>query len=207
MYCEVTGKCILNDFDLATLMDPGTEVPDRKGYERTGTRPFMAMDLLNKEGVMGLIYRRYRHDLESFFWVLVWVGGCVQGGQEKLTDRYEKMVMGTHGDVYEKKTALLMNSASYTTTDDYVGFRDIISDWIAWWKQFQVNMDTALQQHHRRGIPVKEKPAEYFINALVQVVVDVAHPVPMEIDWLSVEVPASLWRQYQERYALRSDSQ
>uniref|UniRef100_A0A0W0G9D7 Fungal-type protein kinase domain-containing protein n=1 Tax=Moniliophthora roreri TaxID=221103 RepID=A0A0W0G9D7_MONRR len=105
MYREVTGKCILNDYDLATLMDPGTEVPDCKGYECTGTKPFMALDLLKEEGVMDHTQRRYRHDLESFCWVLVWVGACVQDGREELIGFYEKMVMGTHDDVYNQNTS------------------------------------------------------------------------------------------------------
>ncbi|ESK84865.1 other 1 protein kinase [Moniliophthora roreri MCA 2997] len=203
MYREVTGKCILNDYDLATLMDPGTEVPDCKGYECTRTRPFMAMDLLKAEGVVGHVYRRYRHDLESFCWVLVWVGACVQDGQEKLTGRYEKMVVGTHDDVHQAKSVLLMNSASYTTNDGYDGLEYVIVDWMTWWREFWWNMDRALLRHRRRGIPVKEEPAEYFVDALVRVVVDVAQQVPMKIDWLSVEVPDSMWRQYQERHALQ----
>ncbi|ESK81044.1 other 1 protein kinase [Moniliophthora roreri MCA 2997] len=203
MYREVTGKCILNDFDLATLMDPGTEVPDRKGYERTGTRPFMAMDLLNEEGVMGLVYRRYRHDLESFFWVLVWVGACVQGGQEELSGRYEKMVVGTHDDVYKEKTALLRNLASYTTTEDYAFLKSVIKECAFWWSDFANSQDKA----QSRGKLFKEESNAYFINSLVVVIEETSPPVPIEINWLLVEVPGLLWKQYQERHALRSDSQ
>ncbi|TCD63012.1 hypothetical protein EIP91_006104, partial [Steccherinum ochraceum] len=40
-----------------------------KERTRTGTSPFMALDLLEQGAIPP---HRYRHDLESFFWVLVW---------------------------------------------------------------------------------------------------------------------------------------
>ncbi|KAI3605706.1 other 1 protein kinase [Moniliophthora roreri] len=206
MYREVTGKCILNDFDLATLMDPGTEVPDCKGYECTGTRPFMALDLPNEEGVMGHTQRRYRHDLESFCWVLVWVGACVQDGQEELTGRFEKMVMGTHNDVYKEKLVLLMKVASYATTGDYATLLPIIRLWLIWWRRFYGDRNEEIILLGRAS----ERKSAHFINeCFVQSVRKARVPnfdVPIEIDWLSVDVPASLWRQYQERHALGSDS-
>ncbi|KAI0929585.1 hypothetical protein AcV7_005079 [Taiwanofungus camphoratus] len=46
------------------------EQPHKRPRYRTGTGPFMALDLLS-EGKAPL--HRYRHDLESFFYVLAWV--------------------------------------------------------------------------------------------------------------------------------------
>jgi hypothetical protein len=38
---------VVNDFDLATIMTPGQASPTTKqGFERTGTKPFMAILLL-----------------------------------------------------------------------------------------------------------------------------------------------------------------
>lgn len=52
----------LNDWDLSSL-----DVPNRTiEHERTGTIPFMAIELLSSSPV-----HLYRHDLESFFWLLV----------------------------------------------------------------------------------------------------------------------------------------
>ncbi|ESK84872.1 other 1 protein kinase [Moniliophthora roreri MCA 2997] len=207
MYRKVTGKCILNDYDLATLMDPGTEVPDRKGYECTGTRPFMALDLLQAEDVTGHTQRRYRHDLESFCWVLVWVGACIQDGQEKLTGHYEKMAMGTHDDVYKNKLALLDDLAMYATTEDYAGLRRVILFWMLRWVTFRENQKCNLVFP---GHIVEEK-AEYFINdCLVDSVRKAKVPnvdVPVEIDWLSVEVSEFMWRRYRQRHALCGDSE
>lgn len=61
-------KGVLGDFDLATLRDS----PHKRGRERTGTIPFMAIELLQKGYFEGKIARSYRHDVESFLWVLVW---------------------------------------------------------------------------------------------------------------------------------------
>jgi hypothetical protein len=43
------------------------------GEQRMGTVPFMAIELLHKDYFDGKIQRIYRHDVESFIWVLVWV--------------------------------------------------------------------------------------------------------------------------------------
>ncbi|KAF9783684.1 hypothetical protein BJ322DRAFT_1109538 [Thelephora terrestris] len=58
---------IIIDFDLATCVNHPTTNNDR-----TGTIPFMAIDLLDG-GLDTRIPRLYRHDLESLSWVLVYV--------------------------------------------------------------------------------------------------------------------------------------
>jgi hypothetical protein len=58
---------VVNDFDLATWVDHSTTNNDR-----TGTIPFMAIDLL-KGGLEGRIPRLYRHDMESFGWILTYI--------------------------------------------------------------------------------------------------------------------------------------
>ncbi|KAG2149127.1 uncharacterized protein EDB93DRAFT_1250051 [Suillus bovinus] len=60
---------VLNDYDLSSLAnDPGP-----RGNERTGTVPFMALDLLTEEGQRGQVKHLYRHDLESFMWCFAWI--------------------------------------------------------------------------------------------------------------------------------------
>ncbi|KAF9644598.1 hypothetical protein BDM02DRAFT_3102628 [Thelephora ganbajun] len=58
---------VLNDFDLARLADQ----TGASGQDNTETLPFMALDLLSEEGLRGEIPRRYRHEAESFAWVLI----------------------------------------------------------------------------------------------------------------------------------------
>ena len=61
---------VLNDFDLAAIMNIGGRTPAKAGLERTGTIPFMALDLLDFPN--GEIGRWFRHDLESTTWCLAW---------------------------------------------------------------------------------------------------------------------------------------
>ncbi|KAG1729554.1 hypothetical protein EDB19DRAFT_1641859, partial [Suillus lakei] len=67
---------VLNDYDLSSTNDTPT------GNERTGTHtrtvPFVAMQLLKPKGIAGEVEHLYRHDAESFIWVLIWV--CLQNG-------------------------------------------------------------------------------------------------------------------------------
>ncbi|OJA11262.1 hypothetical protein AZE42_05676 [Rhizopogon vesiculosus] len=60
---------VLNDYDLSSLKS----ALGPQGNERTGTVPFMALELLTKQGQRGEIKHLYRHDLESFIWALAWV--------------------------------------------------------------------------------------------------------------------------------------
>jgi len=58
---------VLNDYDLASWVGNKTVNNDR-----TGTIPFMALDLLNG-GLEACVPRLYRHDAESFTWVLAYL--------------------------------------------------------------------------------------------------------------------------------------
>ncbi|KAI5994252.1 hypothetical protein F5J12DRAFT_416803 [Pisolithus orientalis] len=71
MYYKVGGKVmgVLNDYDLSSLASS----PSPLGNERTGTIPFMAIDLLEEAGQNGNVKHQYRHDMESFIWVFIWI--------------------------------------------------------------------------------------------------------------------------------------
>jgi hypothetical protein len=65
---EGRAKGIVNDWDMASHLDTAGEVTTSTARHRTGTIPFMARELLVDEPPVHL----YRHDLESFFYILVW---------------------------------------------------------------------------------------------------------------------------------------
>jgi Fungal protein kinase len=65
---------VLNDFDLSVFRNRS----GASSKQRTGTRPFQAIDLLAGEAVE----HRYRHDLESLFYVIVWITSRYCGGKE-----------------------------------------------------------------------------------------------------------------------------
>ncbi|KAG2038296.1 hypothetical protein BDR03DRAFT_819423, partial [Suillus americanus] len=69
VYTTSDGRYIgvLNNFDLSSTPD------STSSHEHTGTVPFMAIEFLMKEGIQGKIKHLYRHDAESFIWVLTWV--------------------------------------------------------------------------------------------------------------------------------------
>lgn len=68
---------VLNDYDRSSLAN----AQGRHGSERTGTIPFMALDLLTEKVQRGEVQYLYRHDLESFLWVLVWGAFRYKDGQ------------------------------------------------------------------------------------------------------------------------------
>ncbi|KZT08872.1 uncharacterized protein LAESUDRAFT_811005 [Laetiporus sulphureus 93-53] len=82
LYDPITRKGVLNVFDLARIrLDDNNQAT---GQERTGTIPFMAMDLLSREYFRGEIVRLYRHDFESFLWILAY--RLLRGASGQNTD-------------------------------------------------------------------------------------------------------------------------
>jgi serine/threonine protein kinase len=65
---------VLNDLDLAVNAD----VQRQSSKHRTGTKPFMAIDLIGGESTVHM----YRHDLESLFYVLAWITSRFHDGVE-----------------------------------------------------------------------------------------------------------------------------
>ncbi|KAG0709030.1 hypothetical protein DFH29DRAFT_842868 [Suillus ampliporus] len=57
---------VLNDYDLSSLVTTQGSL----GNKRMGTVPF-TLNLLSSEGQRGEVQHLYRHDLESFIWVLI----------------------------------------------------------------------------------------------------------------------------------------
>ncbi|RPB21586.1 hypothetical protein L211DRAFT_422640 [Terfezia boudieri ATCC MYA-4762] len=68
------SKGFLIDFDYAQQQYPNCE----QSFCMTGTAPFIALELLLKPQV----YHTWRHDLESFLYVLIWL--CTDNPYEKL---------------------------------------------------------------------------------------------------------------------------
>jgi len=102
---------LLNDYNLSSL----ASAQGRQGNERTGTVPFMALDLLTSEGQGGEIKHLYRHDLESFIWVLVWV--CL---------RYKDGTLLTFNhpfDDWATKDAVTVGEKKYYFLDNFLAFK------------------------------------------------------------------------------------
>ncbi|KAJ7592426.1 hypothetical protein C8J56DRAFT_739714, partial [Mycena floridula] len=78
MYDMRMKKGMLNDWNISTY-------PAAKflGRDRTASMPFMALGVLDEEGWNAQIRGLYRHDLESFVRVLLWICVSVLNGDEK----------------------------------------------------------------------------------------------------------------------------
>ncbi|KAH9855853.1 hypothetical protein C2E23DRAFT_723114 [Lenzites betulinus] len=83
---------VVNDWDLAYDALDQTN----SGFELTGTMPYMAIDLLNEAALRGEVRHLYRHDLESLFWILIWVVCCIEDGKQidPLPDRFQRWISG-----------------------------------------------------------------------------------------------------------------
>ena len=105
MYYRVNGQVVgvLNDYDVASLKD---DPP--LGNQRTGTIPFMALDLLQNHGQKGIVKHVYRHDLESFIWVLVWLTLQYKDGQ-KISGPLDEWAQQNPKSCYEKKWTYFRN--------------------------------------------------------------------------------------------------
>ncbi|KDR70456.1 hypothetical protein GALMADRAFT_1350349 [Galerina marginata CBS 339.88] len=72
---------ILNDFDMAAEVGDDGELLANSARRRTGTLPFIARDLLAPIPKGGPSPKHlYRHDLESFFYVLIWAAAHYEFG-------------------------------------------------------------------------------------------------------------------------------
>ncbi|KAF9647680.1 hypothetical protein BDM02DRAFT_2526506 [Thelephora ganbajun] len=127
---------VLNDYDLASWA--GKETVNNG---RTGTIPFMALDLLNG-GLEACVPRLYRHDAESFTWVLAYLSVVTierkhKGGSAKfswppemdawfeenrVTHRSSKQSLGMQ---YGDEVPVPEHYARYTTT-----IRQLITYWV-----------------------------------------------------------------------------
>lgn len=78
---------ILNDFDMAVILNEDGQITSDPLSQQhvTGTLLFMACDLLQSQEIRAFQQRTvpaipkghlYRHDLESFFYILIWAASC-----------------------------------------------------------------------------------------------------------------------------------
>ena len=130
MHRNVTG--VLNDFNLAQLTTPDNVYP--RGFDRTATTPFLALDLLAKDAQDGKVERRYRHDLESFLWVLMWITACYDSGVESIPDDHCRWLDEDVIACLDAKTCML--GVKIVTTDSYWLLRGVTDVLRNYWDLF-----------------------------------------------------------------------
>ncbi|TFY54053.1 hypothetical protein EVG20_g9865 [Dentipellis fragilis] len=115
--CNGHACGILNDWDLGEDMT-SKEIADSSRL-RTGTLPFMAVELLAEHQPP----HRYRHDLESFLYVLVWVAIHyeLQGKERPFNSIIAKdWTEGGWSEVRSLKMSFLTDAVYYTPIMDAV---------------------------------------------------------------------------------------
>ncbi len=121
MYHPIRKCGVLTDFDL-TVFAWLTRVP---GTDRTGTIPFMALELLQDRYWTGNITRRYHHELEAFMWMLPFVFLAYDDGK---FDRKAPFVLywmtSDHNTCREKKVDFAVVQSVEASTLVKAAFKD-----------------------------------------------------------------------------------
>ena len=106
---------VLNDFDLAVLRD----VQSSSSKQRTGTKPFMAIDLLHRDASIHM----YRHDLESMFYVLLWITSRFHNGEEIVNPPLQEWADKDDTYLLDKKRSFISHEAPPVPTPQFVSLR------------------------------------------------------------------------------------
>lgn len=142
MINPANGTGVLNDFDLASVVDPLRIV--KTGFERTGTMPFMALDLLRGVGFEGKFPRHYRHDLESFCWVFIWI--CYSYDQGKKIPQPSpctRWITTSPDSCWDVKSGSPKRLRNSQPTDSYRVFQNILHVLAKFWVDFDYGCDEA----------------------------------------------------------------
>lgn len=128
---------VLIDFDLAVLVDEEGKPLGPTSRHRTGTLPFMAVDVIKDMHLSQTmqdykpIVHRVRHDFESLFWVCMWFGiktldpNMPNRKKKEEEDRCNEYLMewetGKYNAIHSAKLKVFtdVNSLDYIPLSDY----------------------------------------------------------------------------------------
>jgi hypothetical protein len=124
---------ILNDWDMASELTDEGEVPNSAALHRTGTLPFMATELLTTPPPA----HRYRHDLESFFYILIWaaVHYNLKGKTRRPTSKL-LVLWGDQNQALDSKSSMFSAGTGLAKKNiifKLVGreFQEVLTQWIS----------------------------------------------------------------------------
>ncbi|KAK7687815.1 hypothetical protein QCA50_009034 [Cerrena zonata] len=139
MVNPISEDGVLTDFDVATIVDKDATDP-LHGVDYTGTMTFMSLELLTEVGQQDRVPRLYRHDLESFCWVLFWICYCYENG--KLRPRYPctEWINVTPSICGAVKGGVLNRMRKVTATKSYIQYQSSLHRLMGYWSQFYVTM-------------------------------------------------------------------
>ena len=117
---KITGN--LNDFDFRGITNSKDCVPSRRGWERTGTSAFMALELLKY--CDGQLKRWYRYDLESSAWCFAYL---------ILATDLSAWFNGTHVEIRHAKLSFSFESSTYEIHPIWADYMFFTYDWVRRW--------------------------------------------------------------------------
>ncbi|KAJ3898191.1 protein kinase [Lentinula edodes] len=123
MYRRIDGKVygVLNDFDLSSRVRDMDKGPTSN--QRTGTRPFMSVDLLSPVWEGGHLYR---HDLESLFYIMLCLACRYEapGVPAPEPRAYSKWFNGSDAEIFDNKNTFLLDPFQSLPVQSYfAGFQ------------------------------------------------------------------------------------
>ena len=202
------GTGVLNDFDLARLITSDILYP--RGFDRTGTKPFLALDLLTDGAQDGKVERLYRHDLESFLWVLMWIAACYDSGVESIPDYYRRWL---HEDTAlcrgTKRDMLHYETLNQTTTQSFRFLGPVIVILRKYWRSFYNQRQEIIQQHALKRlvkrsvldaspsthiVPIEPSDEQVLLNLLDTFTSDPTIADYLESNSLMDDIPFTLFR-------------
>ncbi|CAE6349555.1 unnamed protein product [Rhizoctonia solani] len=111
---------VLIDLDHGVdLLENGNKKASESSLHRTGTLPFMALDLLHDNQTYP---QDLRHDLESFVYVLFWIAGRYDSGSEVNNLVFNEWCQGTWDTIYSTKYTFVMHEPPYHNFQPTPGF-------------------------------------------------------------------------------------
>ena len=117
---KIIGNLI--DFDFEGIAKSKDCILNRRGWERTGTSAFMALELLKYHDCQ--LRRWYRHDLESSAWCFAYFIS---------TTDLKMWLDGTFMEIFRAKASFRLLSDAYQTHYLWADYKDLIIDWIDKW--------------------------------------------------------------------------
>lgn len=162
---------VLNDWDHAARVGDNGESLRSTAHARTGTWPFIALDLLVEDPPPHL----YRHDLESFFYILIWAAAhfrLADSVQSKVAPALHRWTQDLETANESKELFLLGNRHFINTCNKCVqpDFNGLYQSWITpLWALF----NHAFHERDRQGVSTSLDPTlgityEKFMEAIGQ---------------------------------------
>ncbi|KAG2004794.1 other/FunK1 protein kinase [Coprinopsis cinerea AmutBmut pab1-1] len=135
---------ILNDWDMASFLDEAYNLRQSTAKHRTGTLPFMSELLLfsdvedsdDEEEEYQTVHHSYCHDVESFFWVLLWafIHYPLDGTRRKTPDSLSQWISDDTEIVsFWKHTVLTKKKAVFNRmlrNHAFPHFQELKRDWL-----------------------------------------------------------------------------